>query len=305
MNRIITGKVRIAARVTRRLLHYFRDFPYDLWRWLVYSGWFDIGTNSAITEYRGLMIAHGVEKGLSYSERTPGRGRQRFIDLKEFLDSYGDTVAPSVFTILDDVSAQYESTESNRKPINDRNLHANFCYSDAELDKFFKMRRSQREYDERPIELSQIRKIIDLARFTPSVCNRQSAKVYYSLDQKLIQKFLNYQSGNSPWSSKLSCLLVVTADQRAFFGSNERYQHYIDGGLFSMQIINAAHAMGLATCALNWSQHAHRDRKVRRIFNIENSHSIIMCIAIGNYTKRYQPCKSERKQIDHFLRELK
>ena len=128
--------------------------------------------------------------------------------------------------------------------------------------------------------------------------------MYYSLNKSVIQKFLQYQAGNKPWSKGLTCLFVVTVDQRAFFGGNERYQHYIEGGLFSMQLINAIHALGLVSCPLNWSQFAKKDKEARKEFNIDPHHSIIMCIAVGNFSKQYKPCNSDRRPTDHFMTEL-
>ena len=49
-------------------------------------------------------------------------------------------------------------------------------------------------------------------------------------------------------------LLIIAMDLKAFVPAHERYQHWIDGGMFSMSIIYALHSLGLSSCCLNWSK---------------------------------------------------
>ena len=299
------SKFRIVGRIVRRFVSTISNFPYDIKRWYKFGGWYDDGKIKTVTEYRALMVAHGVEKGLSYLSRDPARGGKRFNDMHQCLTSYSSQMDDDVVSILRDVEQQYLNKTKNgfRKtpPMN----HGSVTMEADIQHKFFKNRRSQRSFSTTPITFRDIEKIVDLAKYTPSVCNRQTWKIYYSLDKEIVRRFLKFQSGNKPWAENLQSLLVVTVDQHAFFGGNERYQHYIEGGLISMQLLNAIHSEKLAACALNWSQFSAVDKKVRKEFNIEDNHSIIMCIALGHHDKEYIPCTSSRRETANFMKELK
>ncbi|MCI5137819.1 MAG: hypothetical protein D3922_05260, partial [Candidatus Electrothrix sp. AR1] len=92
--------------------------------------------------------------------------------------------------------------------------------------------------------------------------------------------------------------IVVTIDLKAFFGGNEHYQHWIEGGLFSMSMMYAFHSLGVATCALNWSQFPEKDKALRKIVNIQPYHTIILMLAVGYPNQLNKVCCSARKSVD-------
>jgi nitroreductase len=133
---------------------------------------------------------------------------------------------------------------------------------------------------------------------TPSVCNRQAWHVYHITDASIKEKALRYQSGNRGFGENIPNLMIVTTDLRAFMPGQEHYQHWIDGGLFSMSIIYALHSLGVASCCLNWSQSPGNDKLLRSLIDIEPSHTVIMMLAVGWPDKKNNVCVSARRPLD-------
>ncbi|MEC5325931.1 nitroreductase family protein, partial [Aurantimonas sp. A3-2-R12] len=126
-----------------------------------------------------------------------------------------------------------------------------------------------------------VMRAIDLAANTPRACNRQSWFTYHIDDRAVIEKALSFQTGNQGFGHEVPYLIIISADLRAFDNANERNQHFIDGGMYSMALVMALHALGLQSCCLNWSKLVRDDRAIRKHLPIKNEHTIIMMLAVG------------------------
>jgi nitroreductase len=145
-----------------------------------------------------------------------------------------------------------------------------------------------------------IEEAVRVARTTPSVCNRQSGRVHaYAGEQ--IARLLAHQSGNRGFGHRVPLLLVVTSDLRCFTGSVERYQAWIDGGMFAMTLLLALHSLGLGAVSLNWSVHHDRDQALRGEGGIPDNERIIMLIACGYPAEDAKVPVSLRYPVEHFL----
>ena len=65
----------------------------------------------------------------------------------------------------------------------------------------------------------------------------------------LFMKALKIQGGFLGYAMP-PVLLLVTSDIRAFMNNGERNEPFVDGGLFSMSLLYALEAYGLAACPL-------------------------------------------------------
>ena len=166
---------------------------------------------------------------------------------------------------------------------------------------FFKSRHSVRDFSDKPVDFLLIKQAVEMAIYTPTVCNRQAAKVHAYTDNDSRQKIINCQMGNAGFGEQIKAVLMITVDRQCFFSAGERNQCWIDGGLLSMSVIYALHSLGLGTCCLNWSVTKSQDIKLRTIADIKNSEAVIMMIAVGHLKDEFKIAKSARKSIDHFL----
>lgn len=181
--------------------------------------------------------------------------------------------------------------------------------NDGTLEKpesFFLSRHSIREFRPEKVRKDILHHAIELSRKTPSACNRQPWHVYHITDTDKIQLALSHQSGNRGFGHLVHNLLVICSDIRAFNPGSERYQHWIDGGMYSMSLIYTLHSLGISSCCLNWSTQGNIDKKFRATFpEIDNSHTIIMMLAIGLAEHEQNICASPRKPMIEIYSEIK
>ncbi|MEQ9623749.1 nitroreductase family protein [Coleofasciculus chthonoplastes] len=300
------------------------NYVYDLKRFLSLSA---VNKRDTQTKLRALitMDYHRIEKGLALKAPRVGFGSgvvQRLLAyLHKYQENYGfDETAQTALNVLftyynfnleqglkneqlyqalitlKDTITDPEST--TRKggviKVSKQSIHR---AAKLDLQNFFVHRYSIRQFAPEEVDMSLIEKAVLMAQKTPSVCNRQSSKVYvYNSDQDK-QKALSYQNGNRGFGDQVNKLLIVTSDLEHFVSIGERNQCWIDGGMFAMSLVYALHSLGLGTCCLNWSVEHQRDKQLREAMEIRNSESIIMMIAVGHLPEQLTVAQSSRKNI--------
>ncbi|PCI58032.1 MAG: nitroreductase [Gammaproteobacteria bacterium] len=320
-------KVRPYFRGGFRIYKGLTGFFYDVNRYIRFGGWRGEMSDPDIREYNSAMANHGLEKSLSYKNRNPNSGWKNAYKILGLLNvasktnsiTYHDKASKSTLTKF--INLQENLNDSRVKDIDEKlklydfsskDEHGHLAYSSYDFEKgklsnpesFFYSRFSLREYKDMTISDKLIQRGVKLALKTPSVCNRQPWHIYHTSDKEVILTALKYQSGNRPFGDKVRNLIVVTVDLKAFFGGNEHYQHWIDGGLISMSLMYAFHSLGLATCALNWSQTPKNDKAIREVIDIKGAHTIIMMLAIGIPNKDNLVCYSSRRPLNEFFTDL-
>ncbi|QNT71191.1 nitroreductase family protein [Defluviicoccus vanus] len=171
----------------------------------------------------------------------------------------------------------------------------------VDFERFCQERYSVRHFSSVPVEKSVIKAAVRIAQKTPSVCNRQCWRVHIFSSEEAKRQVLECQSGNRGFGHEASHVLVVTSDLQPFTGIHERYQGWIDGGMFSMSLVYALHSFGLGSCCLNWSVRAGTDKRLRRIAAIPGHENVIMMIAVGNLVEEFKVACSVRRETDDIL----
>ncbi len=159
---------------------------------------------------------------------------------------------------------------------------------------FFGTRHSVRDFSVRPVEADVLERAVELALFSPSVCNRQSWRLHIRHGEEA-RKVLEFQNGSAGFRDIVPAVAVVTVDARAFAGTKERNQGWIDGGIFAMSFVWALHALGLDSCMLNMSVPTFKADALRRHLNADDSELIIMMVAIGYGREGHRRARSPRR----------
>ncbi|AYN66092.1 nitroreductase [Euzebyella marina] len=328
MRSIWNNFLRQKVRSVYRLIEGLKGFLYDYKRFFLYGGWKEDLYEYETRNYNLAMAYHGLEKSLSYKRRDPKSGwsnAERVIfrlkiakKTKEF--GYHDVAASQVLYKFLTLPANKDNPRGKEMlsfletlDLFSSETHGsiektNLDFAQGQIpnpESFFLSRYSLREY--RPnqiVDIETVERVIRLAMKTPSVCNRQEWHVYHSDTRETIDLALKFQNGNKPFGNKIPNLFIVTTDLKAFFAGSEHYQHWIDGGLFSMSIMYALHSIGLASCPLNWSQTPKADKAIRKALDIKDSHTIMMMIGFGYPDKDNKVCSSTRRPINEVLSNL-
>lgn len=189
---------------------------------------------------------------------------------------------------------QYGIVEVNKAEM-EKKVHGSF-------PDFFMSRHSVRQFSDRTIDIEDIEKAVKLAMKAPSACNRQSCKAYFYKDKDVNKELGNMIAGNTGFDGEVQNYVVVTSDMSAFYDPFERNQVYVDGGIFTMALVEALHYYGIASCILQNGEYKERNLKFKQICkNIPENEKIILFIAIGYYKDDFTYAVSHRKNLGDVL----
>jgi nitroreductase len=136
----------------------------------------------------------------------------------------------------------------------------------------------------------------------PSVCNRQGGRVYAMTTETGRKAALSLQNGNRGWGHEAGVVLILTASQEHYvLMREERYQGFIDGGMWSQAVLMGLHSVGLAACPLNFDVPAAVDMAMRAKVGIPKADTILMLVAVGHYPEEFVVASSPRKAIGDVL----
>ena len=266
------------------------------------------------SEARVTFYGHQIEKGLSHGEFRMGFGKNALRNLSVSLAELKDEdpmykeniVYMSALAALWEYRTRHEAAHFDiaevislfPKDIWDdaekTNAHlggsvvvtATSKENNAELPfgQLFSSRRSIREYSSQPVTQDEIQRVVELAMKTPSVCNRQSTRVYAITNEATIEKALKLQGGFNGYAMPP----VLT-----------------DGGLFSMSLLLSLEANGLAACPLNTMMSDDIDKKTKALVGVPDSEFLVMYIAAGHFAAESKTCISQRFPVDRILKIIK
>ncbi len=311
------------CRANLRLLLAYR---YD---WCVYrrhSGMLRHRAPSVI-EARLIKAYHRIEKGLALPVPRPGFGRDAVAEVLTCVDEFTHRFGPNHTTrralnTLDEyvsfnqrvdadvrwmvpklrelMALQQNATEGQGGTLKvDR--ESIYAAARIDLESFFAMRYSVRQFAPDPIDQQLIERAVCMAKKTPSVCNRESGSVFVASDIARKQALLALQNGNSGFGESADRILVITSRLDTFLSVGERNQCWIDGGLFAMSLIYALHSLGLGSCCLNWSVEPGQDRALKAVAGIPEDHAVIMLLAVGHLPEQLRVAQSPRRPLSDVL----
>lgn len=80
-----------------------------------------------------------------------------------------------------------------------------------------------------------------------------------------------------------------------------RTSGYVDGGIFTMQLLNSLHYYGVCACTLNAHLTISQQKEVRKLANMQDSEMFVVFIAIGMPTDKMMIAKSRRLSTDNIV----
>ena len=281
--------------------------------------------NKANLEFYLTKQYHIVEKGLTLPSPRPGFGADKIKLLLDkgnlYIQKYGTSqLTSSIAQCLIDYLAfndriDYTIDTKIRKDIdtfvaeNDLNSRGGAkqvtkdnvkSLAKQPFNEFVKSRFSIRDFSDIDVPITTINDSIDLAKFAPSVCNRQSWQVHYYNDKTLMKELLTIQNGNGGFTDCINGLMIITGDLKGFT-KYESNQLFVDGGLFSMNIMLALHYYNIGSCPLNTCVPFVVENKIKELADIPKNERLIMMLAVGNLKEEFRVAVSERRSTDSIL----
>jgi nitroreductase len=247
---------------------------------------------------------HRIEKGLALAAPRADFGADVLVRLERNLPRYAarpdhdPEVIAHAERAMRGLRTWHDSAQRVDGPIK---IGINPAFPGLDADAFFGSRSSVRDYTTREVRPATVREAVELAMYSPSVCNRQAWRVWAFHEPATVQRLAALQNGNSGFREQIPCLLVVAVDVRLFAGAGERNQRWIDGGLYAMSLAWAFHAKGLATCMLNWSVGNSHSAILRAQAGIPDEYDVITMLAVGYPANGFRVAASPRRPVDQVL----
>lgn len=167
---------------------------------------------------------------------------------------------------------------------------------------FVKSRHSIRNFKNMSLKIEDIKESIEMAKYTPSPCNRQYIKVHYYPGGKMRENVLKYSDGKTGFYLDGLNTFIITFDVNGLKGPGERNQGYFNAGLFSMNLINSFHSLGIGTCLIQFSNTDKEEETLKEINNIPPNERIAVILFAGYYADKSIVTYSQRKEYFHYLK---
>lgn len=172
---------------------------------------------------------------------------------------------------------------------------------DIDYKKFIKSRHSTRNYKNMPLKMEDIKKAINMAKYSASACNRQYIKVHYYPKGRMRQNVIDYSLGKGGLYLEGVNTFILTFDTNGLAGAGERNQGYFNAGLFSTNFVNALHSLGIGTCFIQFSNSVKEEEKLKELNEIPSSERIAVLLYAGYYDDKSIFCVSSRKDFYEYF----
>jgi nitroreductase len=169
------------------------------------------------------------------------------------------------------------------------------------FDRLVRSRHSVRIFAPRAVPDSAVAHAVELAKQSPSVCNRQCWRVHVFTSEADKTRALQHQNGNAGFGHLAARVLLISADLRCFLTSGERHQAYTDAGMFAMTLLYALHAQGISSCCLNTCSSLSQEEAFRRDCRIPKWEVPVMLVLIGYPPDSLPVATSARVSTEHIL----
>ncbi len=281
------------------------------------------------TGYNMLLISHSLEKGMS--NKNPRRfGAAKVAELQRLTknyQAYGDYEKDFAFINTINVLRNYvkfyeekswtdaEEYKNVSKFLEEFNniekmdvgsfiLRKSDFEKDSKIDyaKFLASRHSVREFQDKKLDEKDLKKAIEIAILSPSACNRQMCKVYYPATAEKARETVKIGQGFGGFEKETINPIVVTFDVNANYMIGERNQGWFNAGLFSMNLVNAMHSLGIGSCFCQFGNSVKDEEKLKKILDIPANERIAVIIACGYYVDECTIPYSPRKKLEDIYR---
>jgi len=163
------------------------------------------------------------------------------------------------------------------------------------LDLFeaIKNRRSIRKYRQQNIEKDKIRKILEIARLSPSAMNRQPYGFIVVSENSTIKEISS--ACNQKWDAPVIIVVFGLPDQAWVRDDGEEYWK-ADAAIAMSNMSLAAYALGLGTC---WVA-AFKDDELNKILHIPSNAVFFAMTPLGYPDEKKGPVK-KRKPLEDLV----
>jgi nitroreductase len=159
----------------------------------------------------------------------------------------------------------------------------------SEIEKVIKGRRSVRFWNDQPVDLEKIKEIINIAKWSPSSCNRQPWKFLILTKKEDIDRLKDLT--NQDFFTKAPLVIIPLANMEKYADDSNSYA-YIDIGIITQSLLLLLHSNKLGACCMgvqHKKQNKQNVKKFKKRFNIKDKYEPFLFIPVGKPAKDVPP----------------
>lgn len=264
---------------------------------------------------------HRIEKGLSYEKPKPIFAEDYILNVITSLSkSYKSktididtlewtiSVLEKYFSVVSHSDKIRKAYEQYRE-INYSEYEKNFFpYEEQtrpllviDYDELYKLalrRRSVRFFQDKQVERSKIKKAVELAKLSPSACNRIAFRYLYYDNSVVANQISQIPGGVRGYV--LNQVFVLVGEYAGYFSVRDSTAPIIDASLSTMSLLYALETLGLGTVCINWPNEPNKEEEIRNILDLKESELVIMLIGVG-YPKKEGKIPYSKKRANRDL----
>jgi len=187
--------------------------------------------------------------------------------------------------------------ESEIKPATNNNL------KQQDLETLIKTRRSIRFWKNKPVDLNQIRKLIDTAKWAPSSCHRQPWS--FLILTKLADIEFMKKLTNQDFFTKSSLVIVPMVDMNKYLNESKSYA-FLDMGIIIQNLLLLLHNQGLGACCMGIPLDKKNQPAIKEFhkrFSIKSNLYPVVFIPVGYPNKQAKaPLRKETSEIIRIIK---
>ena len=295
---------------------------------------YNMGTEESLNKlgYESIIHTHTLEKGMEHFELRPfAVEKTRYImslikreskyenyenkfafinginSLREYKKIYEEHnwINKDEYKKVDEFLKNYSKVENQKAGA--YILTKKELQKDYEIDylKFVKSRHSTRNYKNEPIKLDDVKAAVEMAKYSASACNRQYIKLHFYPSGKMRDNVIHYALGKGGLYLDGVNTFIVTFDVNGLSGVGERNQGYFNAGLYSTNLVNAFHSLGIGTCFIQFANSVKDEDDLKRKNEIPEYERIAVIHFAGYYDEKSIFAVSPRKNVSELLIEHK
>ena len=113
---------------------------------------------------------------------------------------------------------------------------------------------------------------------------------------------MKLQGGSRGFLELANKLIIITNELGVYESTRERKQGYVDGGIYTMNLLYTLHYNKVACCVLNCCNSKKNDIKIRKIAEIKETEELVVMIACGEAVENFEIASSPRIPIENFIK---
>ncbi len=164
---------------------------------------------------------------------------------------------------------------------------------------FLCSRHSIRSYEIRPVEKEVMDRVLSIAATSPSACNRQPCKVFWTNDDACTKRISKLIPGNKGFEDAIPNWAIIAVD-RVMFGEQECLQWYLNGGIYASYLVLAMHALHLGSCIFQIPISWEGIPGIREIAGIPDHYAIACAVGFGYPKDRVKCLCAARKPVSEY-----